>query len=141
MRHPKLVSFIRLVCNVIITMVALLLFFSFFFLKDSDDLTFIKEIENGLQPKNQTIDMNSLLLPSIYFSYIQNIALYLYMPFINDPYYEKGIDSSLNSEKYRRLFFDDDYRIEVKGNLVKATDSVKMIQYNVRTPQNEVIIL
>ena len=87
MRHPRMVSFVRLVCNVIITMVALLLFFSFFFFKESNDLPIIEKINNELQPKNQTIDMNSLLLPSICSSYIQNIPLYLYMPFINDAYY------------------------------------------------------
>jgi len=141
MRHPRLVSFIRLVSNVIITMVALLLFFSFFFFKDPGDLKFIEDIENELQPKNQTIDINSLLLPSVCFSYIKNIPLYLYMPFINDAYYEKNMSSSLNLEKYRKLFFDDSYEIEVKGNLINNTDSVKMIQYNVKTPENEVTIL
>jgi lipase ATG15 len=142
MRHPRMISFVRLVCNVIITMVALLLFFSFFFFKDSDDLPIIKRINNELQPKNQTIDMNSLLLPSICFSYVQNIPLYLYMPFINDAYYYKN-DSSFNIENYRRLFFDESYNIEVMGNLINNndTDTVKMIQYNVKTPQTEVTIL
>jgi len=139
-----MVSFVRLVCNVIITMVALLLFFSFFFFKESNDLPIIEKINNELQPKNQTIDMNSLLLPSICSSYIQNIPLYLYMPFINDAYYYNisAHNSSFNFEKYKRLFFDDSYSIEIKGDLINGyEDTVKMIQYNVRTPQNEVTIL
>jgi len=125
-------------------MVALLLFFSFFFFKESNDLPIIEKINNELQPKNQTIDMNSLLLPSICSSYIQNIPLYLYMPFINDAYYYNisAHNSSFNFEKYKRLFFDDSYSIEIKGDLINGyEDTVKMIQYNVRTPQNEVTIL
>ena len=144
MRHPRMVSFVRLVCNVIITMVALLLFFSFFFFKESNDLDIIDKVNKELQPKNQTIDINSLLLPSICSSYVQNIPLYLYMPFINDAYYYNMNNnlSSFNFEKYRGLFFDDSYSIEIKGNLVNGTkDTVKMLQYNVRTPQNEVTIL
>ena len=144
MRHPRMVSFVRLVCNVIITMVALLLFFSFFFFKESNDLDIIDKVNKELQPKNQTIDINSLLLPSICSSYVQNIPLYLYMPFINDAYYYNMNNnlSSFNFEKYRGLFFDDSYSIEIKGNLVNGSkDTVKMLQYNVRTPQNEVTIL
>ena len=57
------------------------------------------------------------------------------------PYFE----SSLQIKKYRELFFDDTYKIEVKSNLIEpkknGQDSVKMVQYNVKNSMNEVTIL
>ena len=150
MRYPTMVAFVRLICNVIITLTALLLFFSFFYIKDmANELPIMK----NLYPRNQTIDTSSLLLPSICFSYVQNIPIHLYLPFINDAYYysNKNSNSSNNSsfdiQSYKELFFDNNYDIKVIGDLIdhskkdKNEESVKMVQYNVKNSQNEVTIL
>jgi len=52
--------------------------------------------------------------------------------------------SSLQIKEYRELFFDDSYKIEVKGDLIESKigqDNVKMVQYNVKNSVNEVTIL
>ena len=155
MRRPSMVAFVRLICNVIIALASLLLFFSFFYIKDmANELPTIKELSLNLKPNNQTIDTNTLLLPSICFSYVQNIPIHLYLPFINDAYYYTNKPSELpyyyssfDIEKYRKLFFDDSYDIKVLGDLIDHSkkgeneESVKMIQYNVKNSQNEVTIL
>jgi hypothetical protein len=90
------------------------------------------------------------LLPSICSSNIHGIPIYLYLPFINDAYYYNsnpkeapGYYSSLNIQDYKELFYDKDYQINIKGNLIKNnnSESVKMIQYNVKNSLNNVTIL
>ena len=153
MLHPRLVSFIRFLSKIIIILTAIILLGAFIFAKDSNALKdIISKSENVSPPQNQTVDYSSLLLPNLCFSSIHNIPVYLYLPFINDAYYfykaKKEefpfFESSLQIKKYRGLFFDDSYEIEVKGNLVEpkeGEDSVKMIQYNVKNSLNEVTIL
>jgi hypothetical protein len=148
MLHPRLVSFIRFLSKIIIILTAIILLGAFIFAKDSNALKdIISKSENVSPPQNQTVDYSSLLLPNLCFSSIHNIPVYLYLPFINDAYYfykaKKEefpfFESSLQIKKYRGLFFDDSYEIEVKGNLVEpkeGEDSVKMIQYNVKNSLN-----
>lgn len=151
MLHPKMVSFLRVITKVIIIMASLILIVAFFLFKDSNKLNDINNKAEYLKPQNQTVDKHLLLLPSICFSSIHNIPLYLYLPFINDAYYYKkesegempNFESSFQIKKYRELFFDETYKIEVH-NLVEpkdGQDSVKMIQYNVKNSMNEVTIL
>ena len=40
-----------------------------------------------------------------------------------------------------KLFFDEDYEIKVKGNLVNKADTVTMVQYNVKNKKNYLTIL
>ena len=74
---------------------------------------------------------------------IYNIPTYLYQTFINDAYYydEETNSSSFYFQNYRRLFFNNDYQIDVKGNLIKDNNGVKMVQYNVKNKYNKVTIL
>ena len=152
MAHPRMVSFIRFICKFIITCASGILIAAFLYLKDSNQLSDISKKSGNLNPQKQTVDKHSLLLPSICFSSIHNIPIYLYLPFINDAYYYKNASevempnylSSLQIKKYRELFFDDSYKIEVKGDLIETEigqDNVKMVQYNVKNSVNEVTIL
>ena len=152
MLHPRLVSFIRFLSKFIIILAAFILLAAFVFAKDSNALKDIISKSENVRPENKTVDMSSLLLPSLCFSSIHNIPIYLYLPFINDAYYYYKpkeeeypfYESSLHIKRYRELFFDDSYTIEVKGNLVKqkdGEDSVKMVQYNVKNSVDEVTIL
>jgi len=152
MSHPRMVSFIRFICKFIITCAAGILFLAFLFVKESNQLSDISKKSGNLIPQKQRADKHSLLLPNICFSSIHNIPIYLYLPFINDAYYYKkasgtelpSYESSLQIKKYRELFFDDTYKIEVKENLIETKigeDNVKMVQYNVKNSMNQVTIL
>jgi len=107
----------------------------FYKMKDDDN----KENFNNINPSGEVENIKKLLLPNICLSSVHNMPLYLLLPFINDAYYyredydEVGPHpySSLQRPNYRRLFYDDDYDINVLGNLVNESDSVKMIAYNV----------
>ena len=146
MKHPSMVTYIRFIWNIIITLIALLLFFSFFYFKENNDL---KDINKLYLSREKKVGYGSLLLPTICYSSIHNIDISLYMPFINDAYYyngkaEEGYDSSLNIVNYKQLFFDDSYKIYDIRNLInneKNKDSLKMVQYNVKNDLNEVTIL
>ena len=140
-----MVSVTRFVCNMISFFAACLLFFSFFFISENDHL----EEFQTFSPKENEISKTKLL-PNICFSSIFNIPIYLYIPFINDAYYYNdnpkiapNYFSSLNIPDYKKLFYKENYEIEVKGNLIKnkSEESVKMIQYNVRKSDNNVTIL
>lgn len=73
MRHPNMISIIRFVCNVISLLASILLFFSFYFIEENDNVNDFPEFE----PKNNKIHLD-LLLPNICFSSIHNIPIYLY---------------------------------------------------------------
>ena len=153
MIHSKMVSFIRFICKFIVIIASIILIFAFLLMNDSNKLDDIINKSEYLKPQNSTVDRHTLLLPSICFSSIHNIPIYLYLPFINDAYYYKKpsesempfFESSLQIKKYRELFFDSTYEIEVKNDLIKSSkkgqDSVKMVQYNVKNSLNEVTIL
>ena len=145
MKRAKMVSTIRFVCFLISLFAASLLFYSFFFISENDNIEDFPEFTGTGKKNNKT-----LLLPSICSSSIHGIPIYLYLPFINDAYYynsnpkeSPGYYSSLNIQDYKELFFDNDYQINIKGNLIKSnnSESVKMIQYNVKNSKDEVTIL
>ena len=107
----------------------------FYVMKDDDN----NEDFNNVEPSGITESNNKLLLPNICFSSVHKMPLHLFLPFINDAYYyredfeEFGPHrySSLQTVKYRQLFYSEDYEITVLGNLINKSESVKMIQYNV----------
>ena len=80
------------------------------------------------------------------YSGIHNMPIYLLIPFINDAYYLKKNKTTLNYEKYTKLFYNDDYKIEMIGNLINNTKRgdkkmSKMIQYKIKNKKNEITIL
>ena len=149
--HSLIISITRFICDTIILLVAIALLYIHFFHDDNNDIN--GEIFNGIQPTNKKIDTKKLLLPNICYSSVQNIPLPLYLPFINDAYYYNNIkieekektknnySSSFDIDNYKKLFFNDDYNIEIIGNLIKEDNNVKMVQYNVRNKKNYVTIL
>jgi hypothetical protein len=145
MKRAKMVSTIRFVCFLISLFAASLLFYSFFFVSENDNIEDFPEFTGMGKANNKT-----LLLPNICSSTIHGIPIYLYLPFINDAYYYNsnpkeapGYYSSLNIQDYKALFYGKDYQINIKGNLIKnnKSESVKMIQYNVKNSKDEVTIL
>ena len=83
---------------------------------------------------------------SFCYSGIHNMPIYLFIPFINDAYYYDENKTTFKNEKYTKLFYNDDYKIESIGNLINNTDRgdkkmSKMIQYNVLNKKNEMTIL
>ena len=145
MNRAKMVSTIRFFCFLISLFAASLLFYSFFFVSENDNIEDFPEF-TGMGKKSD----KALLLPSICSSSIHGIPIYLYLPFINDAYYYNsypkeapGYYSSLNIRDYKELFYDNNYQINIKGNLIKSnnSESVKMIQYNVKNSKDEVTIL
>ena len=147
MGNPIMVSFVRLICFVIILFVSAIIILSFIFFKEKNSLDKIK----GITFSTSTIEKDSSsLLPNICFSSIHSLNINLFLPFINDAYYydesikSPDIKSSLEIQGYKDLFFDDNYVITVGNNLIQAEegkDSVKMIQYDVQIGAKEITIL
>ena len=151
--HPIIISISRFVSDTIILLVSIVLLYIQFLHDDNNDIN--SNIFDNIKPNNEIIDTKKMLLPNICYSSVHNIPLPLYLPFINDAYYynnikketqnnksEKYYSSSFDIDDYRRLFFNDiDYTIDVKGNLINESNSVKMVQYNVRNKKNYVTIL
>ena len=149
--HSLIISITRFICDTIILLVAIALLYIHFFHDDNNDIN--GEIFSGMQPSNKNIDTKKLLLPNICYSSVQNIPLPLFLPFINDAYYYNNIkieekektknnySSSFDIDNYKKLFFNDDYNIEIIGNLIKEENNVKMVQYNVKNKKNYVTIL
>ena len=152
--HSQIISITRFICDIIILLVAIALLYIHFFHDDNNDIN--GEIFSRIYPVDKKIDTKKLLLPNICYSSVHNIPLPLYLPFINDAYYynnikmkdegdeeDKKYASSLEIEKYRKLFFDNDYTIDIYGNLIKEEENnnVKMVQYNVRNKKNYITIL
>jgi hypothetical protein len=140
MRHPNMVTFVRFLCNVIITLCAILLFAIFNIFKESHSLE--KLYDFSIKTKKGIVDTTNLLLPNVCYSSIHHIPIYLFMPFINDAYYydnrvkdyQPYYHSSLQIPSYKEFFFDETYKIEKIQSLIDGIEgeSVKMIQYNVR---------
>ncbi len=148
-RHPFIISISRFISDVIIILASFVLLYIYYKRKDDDS---IENIFKKVFPTQTIIDTKKLLLPNICYSSIHNIPLYLYLPFINDAYYYNNIYenetqgphyySSLNIEKYKKLFFnEDDYDIRVGENLIKKQNTVKMIQYDVIHKNKYITIL
>ena len=134
LKHPKVISTIRLLSDIIFGSISFILCIALFIKnQNNDDFT---DFENlSIIFANKTTKNNNLL-PNICNSYIYNIPLYLYIPFINDAYYYNETDnmSSFNYSDYRKIFFNDkEYEIKPIKNLVfhDNNETVKMIQYDV----------
>ena len=95
----------------------------------------------NLKTKNEYY--RNFTMHSFCYSGIHNIPIYLYIPFINDAYYyQNKTRTTLNKKKYINLFYDDDYKIEIIGNLINNSKRMsKMIQYNVYNKRNNITIL
>ena len=146
-RHPIIISVTRLICDFIITIVAIALIGIYYIHQDNDN---IKDNFDNIIPKDNYTIINDKLYPNICHSSIYNIPLQLYLPFINDAYYYNNnhsnkigpnYDSSLQIENYKNIFYSKDYDINVIGNLIKEKNTVKMVQYNVINSKNEITIL
>ena len=148
--HSIVVSFARLLSNVIILLAAAVFVLIYFFNRTTE----IKQLKyfRSIEPSKVPIDSKKLLLPNICYSSVHNMPLPLFLPFINDAYYYDNIDGSATQEtfkssfeidEYRKLFFDDDYVIDIRGNLIKKDkhDTVTMVQYNVKNKKDYLTIL
>lgn len=142
--HPHIVSISRFISNVIFFLASIT--FVFLFYKENSKNQYKEDFFKKITPNEKKIDTKKLLLPNMCYSSIYNMPLILFFPFINDAYYYGNIDSpdkksSFDIEEYRNLFFDEDYEIEIKGNLIEKDDTVKMIQYDVKNKKNYLTIL
>ena len=100
------------------------------------NITSIKKVEYH---RNKTMH-------SFCYSGIHNMPIYLFIPFINDAYYWKKNKTTFDYKNYTKLFYNDDYEIEIIGNLINNTKRgdkkmSKMIQYKVKNKKNEITIL
>ena len=151
LRNSKVVSFTRCISNFVILGVGVGL--PFIFILNIQTGTKNYDFFTGIQPKIKPIynDTKKLLLPNVCYSSVHGIPLSNYLPFINDAYYYDNIvsnssqvkvRSSLEIKEYFDLFFDEDYEIDIIGNLTdKTKNGVTMIQYNVRNKKEYVTIL
>lgn len=135
--HPIMVSEIRFIFGLLFFLISLILFIVFIFGNEqNDDLeVFNKFTKFSIYKKENQLD--NQLMPNFCSVNIYDMPLYLYMFFINDAYYfnEKENKSSFYYDNYRNLYFDETYKIEVIGNLIKdenKSGKVKMIQYNIK---------
>ena len=135
----KLITIIRFFINSIIILITISCLLGFFFIKRA----FRKRSNFPYEfPLSQKDISNNLILPNICSTTLYGIPIYLYIPFINDAYYydsypnRKKNFSSFDVESYKNIFFDENYDIQVIGNLIDykkfPEKSVKMIQYNVK---------
>ena len=84
LRHPILISVIRLVSFLIIFLVSFCLLIIYLIMVEKNNIETIRNYEFSPIPEflNKT-----KLKPYICFSSIYNMYIYLYLPFINDDYY------------------------------------------------------
>ena len=145
--HPHVVSITRILSNLIFLLAAIVFLFLYFKGISESELS---QSQFMKIKKGEEIDTKRLLLPNICYSSVYNIPIILYLPFINDAYYygniknnetQKEIKSSFEIDDYLKLFFDDDYVINTRGNLVKEKNTVKMVQYNIKNKKNYITIL
>ena len=152
MRHPLMISLIRFICNSLSVLICFGLCFIFFFTSNQESS---KDFQN-LDLKGKPIStISSLtkdkLLPNFCFSSIYHIPIHYYIPFIVDAYYYDNSQnsSSLKIEEYRRLFFNDDFKIEPIGDLIRnnktqnneKSNMVTMVQYNIENDKDKLTIL
>ena len=148
-RHPIIISVTRLICDFVIIVVALALVGIYYAHQDNDN---IHDNFDDIDTPYELIEIKNKLLPNICHSSIHNFPISLFLPFINDAYYYNNnhdqseiygpfLDSSLQIENYKNLFFTNDYEIKVIGNLINEKNTVKMVQYNVRNSKEYLTIL
>ena len=138
LEHPIIVSFIRLVSFLIIFFVSIGLLIVYIVQDETNKIDTIKNLKFDPIPD---IKDKSKLKPSICFSSVNDLYMYLYLPFINDAYYydsnpkeSEDFYSSFHIKGYKELFFDKEtYDIKPIGNLITSKDKnkVKMIQYDI----------
>ena len=146
-KNSKMIFFISCFCLMICTIISCTLIY-ILYLKDDyddDDVNEFERFEN-IRPSQIDLDKNkNTILPSICSASVYNIPIISYIPFINDAYYYKKNHSSLDFTNYRNIFFkDSEYEITLKRSLIKDKEkkkTVKMIQYNLESPSNNVTIL
>ena len=146
-KHPYVVSCSRFISNLIFFLASIGFIYIYFLRKENDIYQDSKF--KAISANIKKIDTKNILLPNMCYSSIHNMPLQLFMPFINDAYYYgkiksdsgKAPESSFNINEYKKLFFDDNYEIEILGNLVKKDNTVKMIQYNINNKKNYLTIL
>ena len=140
-KHPFMFPAIRIICNILFILISSVLCLAHFFMREQKNIDFKNKFRQIFET---TIDKD-LLLPTICNSHIYNLPIYLYIPFINDAYYYETIkdsdrSSSFDYENYKKLFFDEDYDIKVVGNLIKESETVKMVQYNLNNTKKNISI-
>ena len=138
LEHPIMVSFLRLVSFLIIFLVSIGLLIVYIIQDETNKIEEIKYLDFDPIPDKKD---KSKLKPSICFSSVNDLYMYLYLPFINDAYYydsnskdNPDFYSSFHIKGYKELFFDNEtYDIKPIGNLItsKGKNKVKMIQYDV----------
>ena len=138
LEHPIMVSFLRLVSFLIIFVVSIGLLIVYIIQDETNKIEEIKYLDFDPIPDKKD---KSKLKPSICFSSVNDLYMYLYLPFINDAYYydsnskvNTDFYSSFHIKGYKELFFDNEtYDIKPIGNLItsKGKNKVKMIQYDV----------
>ena len=146
-KNSKMIFFISIFCIMICTIISCTLIYILYLKDDYDDdhLSEFKRFED-IRPSQKDSDKNNnTILPSICSASVYNIPIISYIPFINDAYYFKKNRSSLDFTSYRDIFFkDSEYEITLKRSLIKdkvKKKTVKMIQYNLESPSDNVTIL
>ena len=148
--HPYLVSLSIIITNIISILLLIGTLYTYFFRKEKN--IYNEEQFIRLYPQNNNINTKNILLPNFCYSSVYDMPLQLFFPFINDAYYygninstsnntNNKINSSLDIEAYKKLFFDDSYDIEIRGNLIEKEKTIKMVQYNVQNKKNFLTIL
>ena len=87
--HSNVVSFARLVSNVVLTAAGIGFFL--IYLKNIQTTINPSSFFKGIIPSKEKIDTKNLLMPNICYSSIYNMPLTLFLPFINDAYYYGNI--------------------------------------------------
>lgn len=110
--------------------------------KNEDKENFDKFNELIYNNNTQNNNINNKVNHSFCSFDIYNIPIYLYQTFINDAFYydEQSKNSSFQFTNYSKFFFDEKYKIDIKGNLTNEK-GVKMIQYNIQNNKNNVTVL
>ena len=149
-RNSQVVSFSRCLINFVILLVAVGLPFIFILniQTGKKNYEFFTTIKPGLGLINTD---QKQLLPNVCYSSIHGIQMSLFLPFINDAYYydnifsnqsQPKVRSSLEIKQYADLFFDENFEIDIIGNLTdKNKNGATMIQYNVKYKDHYVTIL
>ena len=149
-RNTQVVSFSRCIINFVILLVAVGL--PFIFILNIQTGTKKYEYFTSIKPRLGLINTNpKQLLPNVCYSSIHGIPMSLFLPFINDAYYydniisednQPKVRSSLEIKQYVDLFFNENFEIDIIGNLTdKNKNGATMIQYNVKYKDNYVTIL
>jgi len=149
-RNSQVVSFSRCLINFVILLVAVGLPFIFILNIQTGKKNY--EFFTTIKPRLGLINTDQKqLLPNVCYSSIHGIQMSLFLPFINDAYYydnifsnqsQPKVRSSLEIKQYADLFFDENFEIDIIGNLTdKNKNGATMIQYNVKYKDHYVTIL